>query len=259
VTTHHGADHQLTEADLKAHLDEQLGFLQRSSDAYDEGFDGEAKRLAVTLRVLLHDTARSRSLLSQLGLKGTNFFDTAGEPIAGNLVPEHNLIAIESGLGPPRYVPLLDGHLTSMTPFERWWNTQVFIDRDKRGLTRRDLVLIAADKDGGAHVDATLSGTYADLSRQNSMGYQTHPIHDGKALQNPERAVIRQIAHEVLKTLRPEYSKEYKPSGMLIAHMSVSTEPPPGFPRGESSRPVSRQQRRAQERQAKKDARKKTT
>jgi hypothetical protein len=245
-------DHRLSEEDLKAHLDEQLGFLERSADSYDSGFDGEAKRLAVTLRVLLHDTARSRSLLAQLNMKGMDFVDTAGEPSPGNLVPEHNLIAIETGSGPPRYVPLLDGPYTGLVPFERWWNAQVFIDQEKRCLSRRDLVLTAANKDGGAHVDSTLSATYAALSRQNSLGYHTHPTHDGKALQNPERAAIRQIAHEIIKTLRPGYSKEQKASGALFSRMYVSTEPPPGFPGAGPQPPLSRQQRRAQERQAKK-------
>jgi hypothetical protein len=60
--------------ELEAHLDEQIKFLEASAAAYDKGFDGEAKRLAVTLKVLLYDTKQSHSLLSQLGLKTKNTF-----------------------------------------------------------------------------------------------------------------------------------------------------------------------------------------
>ena len=48
--------------ELINHLKEQILFLKASASAFDEGFDGEAKRLAVTVRVLLHDTNNSISL-----------------------------------------------------------------------------------------------------------------------------------------------------------------------------------------------------
>jgi hypothetical protein len=67
----------LTLAELECHLAEQLQFLQVSAAAFDAGFEGEAKRLAVVLRILLHDTKSSKSLLGQLGRKGGPFFDTA--------------------------------------------------------------------------------------------------------------------------------------------------------------------------------------
>lgn len=58
-----------TKAELIAHLREQLQFLRSSSLAFDVGNYGEAKRLAVILRILLHDTKRSASLLTSLGIK----------------------------------------------------------------------------------------------------------------------------------------------------------------------------------------------
>ena len=53
---------------LQDHLTEQIGFLLRSAESYDNGFTDEAKRLAVTIRVLVHDTGKSTSLLKQLKL-----------------------------------------------------------------------------------------------------------------------------------------------------------------------------------------------
>ncbi len=54
--------------ELQAHLAEQLQFLEASADAFDRGFRGEAKRMAATIRILVHQTHRSHSLLGQLGI-----------------------------------------------------------------------------------------------------------------------------------------------------------------------------------------------
>ena len=66
-----------SQAELSQHLQEQLEFLQASAGAYDQGFEGEAKRLAVSIRVLVHDTSNSNSLLGQLGQKDIKFLDSA--------------------------------------------------------------------------------------------------------------------------------------------------------------------------------------
>lgn len=58
---------------LLNHLKEQIFFLQASSSSYDRGFMSEAKRLAVVIRVLVHDTPKSQSLLSQMDKKGIPF------------------------------------------------------------------------------------------------------------------------------------------------------------------------------------------
>ena len=60
--------------DLVRHLANQVAFLRESAASYDKGFEAEGQRLAVALRVLLHDTARSVSLLSQLGLRDRLMF-----------------------------------------------------------------------------------------------------------------------------------------------------------------------------------------
>ena len=45
---------------------EQIGFLEASAKAFDQGYEGEAKLLAVAVRILLHDADRSHSLLGQI-------------------------------------------------------------------------------------------------------------------------------------------------------------------------------------------------
>lgn len=64
-------------AGLEAQLHRQFKYLANSAILFDEGDHDEATRLATTLRVLLHDTAQSTSLLTHLGLKGQiHFVDT---------------------------------------------------------------------------------------------------------------------------------------------------------------------------------------
>jgi hypothetical protein len=58
-----------TREDLVAHLREQYGFLAVSCELFDQGNEAEAKRIAVAIRTLVHDTPASHSLLEQLGYK----------------------------------------------------------------------------------------------------------------------------------------------------------------------------------------------
>lgn len=98
----------ITPVDLQRHLNEQLGFLERSTASFDQGYEDEAKRLAVTLRVLLHETAQSHSLLGQLGRRQGAFVDTALPAISGNIMGHGGLVSVV--LGPPetKYVAMLD-------------------------------------------------------------------------------------------------------------------------------------------------------
>ena len=93
--------------------------------------------------------------------------------------------------------------------FREWWNKIVFVDNKKRNFTRRDLVLIVANKDGGSHVDAKLPKKYIDLIKNNSLGWeysvnnqQPKPIETNAAY-----VAIRQIAYEIVQSLSYTYDK----------------------------------------------------
>src|SRR5208282_5140661 len=81
--------------DLRRHLSEQVGFLESSCAGFDRGNEAEAKRIAASLRILLHDTDSSKSLLGQLGMLGGMFLDTAQPPIAGSLISHNGLAFVE--------------------------------------------------------------------------------------------------------------------------------------------------------------------
>ena len=219
----------ITPAELQGHLDEQLGFLERSAASFDEGYEDGAKRLAVTLRVLLNETPQSHSLLGQLGRRGGDFIDTALPADPTNPLSHYGLVSVAMG-SPTRYVAMLDEALfKKQVPFDQWWDASVFIDSDRNTFSRKQLVLIAANQDGGAHVDPALDDTYRKLSKENSLSWFSIENGQTRLLDAPERAAIRQIAHEVLKTLKPGYSKMPQHSAkVIIAEVSLemSAHPP---------------------------------
>ena len=125
---------------------------------------------------------------------------------------------------------------STVTSFESWWSGTVFRDNSRGTLSRKDLVLIAANQDGGAHVDPALNEVYARLSQDNAMGWSTSGPDGERPMPRPERAAIRQIAHETLKTLKPGYQK--KPAhnaGALFGGMVLKVGPSAAVQRSSTS------------------------
>jgi len=198
--------------DLQCLLREQIEFLRCSAAAYDRGLKGEAKRLAVVIRVLLHDTKKSKSLLRQLGLRDKMLYqDTALKINANNLLPTNGLAVLdgirnEAGKLTAQYAAPLSNLDTPRwhdpKPFDRWWKTTVIKDDKGNLFCREKLVLIAANQEGGAHVDPKPDAAYEALSRRNSMGWiVTSSAGEEPPLNDPALASIRQIAFEVDRTL----------------------------------------------------------
>lgn len=202
--------YKLDKNELKEHLKEQILFLIHSSISFDKGFAGEAKRLATTLRVLLHDTDVSKSLLSQLNYKNIPFCNTALEYHPENLSPTTGLITTSLDFKGMKYLALLDklspARNSNKISFESWWDKNiVFDDKKNKPLTRKNLILTAANEDGGAHIDPKLNQAYAALSKLNSLAWACNINGEDKNIEsNPVFASIRQIAHEVLKTIHED-------------------------------------------------------
>lgn len=188
-------------------------FITSSAKAYDNGFEAESKRIAVSLRLLLHDTAQSHSLLQQLGLKAAlMWIDTAIPINPNNLLPSHPGLVLmrvttrESGtMG--SYVPPLGDLSPDRThppaSFGPWWNTEVMRDSDGQTWSRKDLILTLANKEGGAHVDPNLTDKYEEMVRRNGLGWTaSHRPGIGEPFQgNAVAAAVRQIAYEVEESL----------------------------------------------------------
>lgn len=222
--------HIQSSVELSKHFQEQLGFLQASSEAFDRGLVGEAKRMAVSIRVLVHDSTKSKSLLGQLNQKNIQFYDSSFPYDPRSTFPYMGLIAHSATLSNVssviKYAPILDmfavGAMVRTTDFDTWWNAIIFVDGSGNRFTRKSIVLSVAEQDGGAHVDPLLNQAYADLSRNNSLGFIV-PQGKEEWLQGAELASIRQITHEVLKSIIPGYSlKSNKPE----LNKTVVTPPP---------------------------------
>jgi hypothetical protein len=181
---------QRPKGELKAELSEQLQLLRHSCEAFDRGLEAAGKLIALSIRVLIHEHGQSRALLNQVGIRPNYFLDSAGPLNPANLLPELNLVLMESSTSGGRYRPLLVGG-TPPVPmrqlrFQDWWNDPVFKDKQGR-----------------------------KFSRNNSLGWT---FGRGDVIQafagRPELAAMRQIAHEVLSTINrfvPEFEPESEP------------------------------------------------
>lgn len=207
---------QLSREELEKHLSEQLQFIEASAAAYDAGFEGEAKRLAVSIRILCHNTQLSKSLLGQLGLLA-QFYDTAIPLEQASMMTHGGLVWISAKEKASKYIAMLDDvPIIKWSPFLDWWTNPIFRDLQKRELSRKALITTAANQDGGAHVDPALDIVYSDLANENSLGWVSGDGVTEELIPGAEKAAIRQIAHEVLKTFRKDYTKRPLITGDLI-------------------------------------------
>jgi len=102
------------------------------------------------------------------------------------------------GDGPPE----LYGRIRAFTS---WWTSPVSKLRDAQLLSRRDYVLPVANSEGGAHVDPRITRMFDEFLRRNPFGWEWK-VESGAARPvagNAALAVVRQIAYEAEKTLRP--------------------------------------------------------
>jgi len=204
-----------TKEELLVHLKSQIGFLTNSAQSYDKGFEAEAMRLAVAIRILVHDTSESESLITQLNMKNILFYDTASDFSPNERLTHIGLAALKlGGTGGAEYSALLDDlppyKLNKKVPFSDWWNKIVIVDKEYNQFTRKSLVLNVANKDGGAHIDPSIDKEYAALSRFNSMDWKVVVGGVESPFKNrPELACMRQMTHEVLKTFKDEFPEYF--------------------------------------------------
>lgn len=200
---------------LRQHLQEQVGFLRKSGAAFNDGDVAEAKRLAATIRTLVHDTATSHSLLSQLHAKEKLRFEDSSHPpltTPGAIRIDAGLAVIHASLGldtPTEYAaPLGDAHRgRGPRRFGPWWTEPVLTDQRGTGFNRKTLVLGLANKEGGSHVDPELEENYAPLTLDNSLGWGFSSADGTEWIDagSPVPANVRQTAWEVQITIERHF------------------------------------------------------
>jgi len=217
-----------TPTDFKEHLKEQLYFLEKSIQDFDKN-EIEAKRSASTLRTLLHDTSNSTSLLKHLNSKSIKFIDTSA-PEGGfsnfdlanirldldfiafiNNTPYAGLVAKEvkphNGNLLMKFKPLYKHHNNSSArmykdlDFDVWWNSKIFDSKTGYVLTRKDLILALANKDGGAHIDDKIDERYKYFKSGDLIIMNVNGVPQG--FQNiPSYSSALQIAWETLHSIK---------------------------------------------------------
>lgn len=219
-------------------FESQRRLLEKSAREFDSGDIDEYINMAARLRVLLHE-GKGESLFKQLGLKDKlAMLNTALEEefwhgtlkidgVLANSVCAFYLYPIPAKNGDPGpLAPLGEGSpvYSSLTAFEDWWQEAVFVRPNNARLSRKKLILTVANQEGGAHVDPKApEGTYSAFDKQNAINMrytETKPNSfrvsandngrllleaiesEPRQLGSPIPAAVRQIAYEVLETLK---------------------------------------------------------
>ncbi|HKN72743.1 MAG TPA: hypothetical protein VJX30_17045 [Terriglobales bacterium] len=150
-------------ANDKKLLQDQYVRLKDALEGFYSGKEVQALNIAITLRVLVHETSSSGSLLSRLH---QDYWDLPirhkpPHPRAVFAVPIELQIrgdgirrVIRRGFDSPSY---------QLVPLRQWWNGD-YQPLGKTRLSKKSIVLNVADKDGGAHVDSKVPNSHATLS-----------------------------------------------------------------------------------------------
>jgi len=192
-------------------LEQQVLFIRNSCELFDRGHEEEALRLAASLRIVFHDTDRSTSLVRHLKLEetGTRMLSTARGHGDWKDYLAHKIDLTSSE--PVKMTPMLGNNFFERS-IEDWWEKETVFVHNGTKYSRRTIVLSAANKDGGTHVDATLEKYYEVLcAGEYAIGITGDLKFDGPPPfpqgvtffpKNAHLALLRQFAHEVLASVR---------------------------------------------------------
>lgn len=195
-------------------LQKQIDFLELSCSAFDSGNENEALRIATIIRVLVHDTDKSISLLTQLIFKSKLIFLDSSLPIDPQLVDPKKkeyvfqglpgLVGIKVASMQAKFIAplLLREGARGPVSFSEWWEKGCIPGDNRKRYSRKQLILWMANKEGGAHVDTKISMAYRELSN-SSLGMSFFVGGIKKGFNNsPADASVRQIAWEILNTIK---------------------------------------------------------
>lgn len=194
--------------DIGLEVRKQLNFIISSCRLYDEGRYEEALRIAVAARVLFHNTKQSKAIIGghyeakDLKVLSTTMFKP-GLPVADS----HFLgfVGMYPSIG--GFKPYFnDGERKENIPWRQWWADEPIMafNKTQEHVTRRQLILASANKDGGAHVDETKPDEYERLD--DGLGIEVLVRFQGKdkdekvKLRHANVAALRQIGHEILSS-----------------------------------------------------------
>lgn len=212
--------------ELEEKLGQALELLALSCEQFDRGSIVAAVQIATQLRVLVHDTKASTSLLKQLGIKDTLHYTDSSIKHHGGISFWHienisnQVIEMGDGVyagllrkkmanGDREHFPTLDFaplkeanlHDTHKVDFDTWYTGQTMFECLGLKMTRKDIICTLANKEGGAHVDLNYSADYNYFKEPTMLDIN---INGTRACfrQNPVYVSARQIAWEVMESLK---------------------------------------------------------
>ncbi len=206
--------------------------LRAACDAFDvcnytdeDVIVDQALLIAGQLRVLFVD--KGTPLFQRAATPVDSFIDTRLEvPEAGQgaqvvqATGFAGMIALQ--LMQQCFIACLNGTTRKRVPFETWWNSPILklppeADVDERTVNRRSVVKKMANEDGYAHYCEKATQYWVDLKGKGTgilvgsfPGPDPPTIIRTDQLRHPRwiaQATVRQIGHEVLCSMLPDYSK----------------------------------------------------
>ncbi len=255
-------NYERTESDFLEELSNQMELLIDYCHQLDSGKMNYTLPLAALIRVLVHDGPGSKSLLHLLNKKKTMKFCSTSNIYSKHDDILYLVTLITAAYKPvidngrvinqePVFVANLNrntNHKQWIT-FDQWFNNPVLIYNkesndglimleqkpgSKLTITRFKIMQYFANKSGGTHIDPKVNIEMYNLAKGlSSMEYQdVKPLNSynpgekyipGTPVDSPLQAAIRQIAHELILTIRKEFNigRSYNPSHKKIIGYTI--------------------------------------
>lgn len=191
-------------SEFQEQLSRHLRFISKSCAEFDNGQLDEALRIAVSIRVLFHDTKNSTSVVTYLKAKDFiklistfAFAESMNFPGAENFdwYTALPLMLTSNGVK----APLDSWETKAIRSIEDWWNETIWQEGGEK-YSRRDVVLSAANQDGGAHVDSKPSHKTLKFREGPKITVKINGEPVPNAVANHHYTLIRQMAYELLNS-----------------------------------------------------------
>lgn len=199
-------------------FENQLKHLRKSCRDFDAGDVWEAERISAAVQTICHSSGGTTSLLDQMGLAARSFLDSAQTFHPASIMPSCALTSVDLTDEGLQWRAPLDDAMMAFVPFNDWWNRPIMSNGQGLAMSRQRLIQVMRNQDGGGHVDSEIDAVYAAIRDQHGF------VDDrGRETGDGHPYSVRQIGHEVLKSLIPAYRRRAdKPqNGMIVSSMTV--------------------------------------
>jgi hypothetical protein len=185
---------------------EQVNFLVTAAAAYDNGNRSAIKMATPALRTLFYKQSFGPILIDQISTIDKSKFISTVEYSSNSIIYMGPVTptSLQNPLSNEEvYVYLPNCYDSAMKAshvitFDQWWNGNIFINQNDF-FTRRDLIRLIANQDGGSHVDNRLEAKYSKMVH-NAMSFIAGPAN--KPFEELNLALIRQIVHETMLSFK---------------------------------------------------------